>query len=96
MQADYDSEANVIAIRLRDADRFHRGSELHPRLIVHLADEQPAQLDLLYPDLGLQEPIAAAVEEFGLDAEAIEAAARGALAAPDRHLDLKVPARAKT
>jgi hypothetical protein len=94
MRAEYDSEANVIGIVLADIDRLDRGVEVHPRSIVHLADGEPAQVDFLYPDLGLEEPIAAAVRQFGLDGQALEAAARSALAAPDRAVTVEVAARA--
>jgi hypothetical protein len=94
MRAEYDSEADVIGILLADVAQLHRGVEVHPRLIVHLAEGEPAQVDVLYPDLGLEEPIAAAVHQFGFDGQALEAAARSALAAPDRAVTVEVAGRA--
>ena len=60
------------------------------RAVVALQVEQPVELQLLYPDLGLDEPLSAAAGRYGLDAEALRAAAQAALAAPDRVITLDV------
>ena len=93
MRADYDSTANAISITITDATSAGRSDEVHPRAIVALADGQPVEVQLLYPDMGLAEPLAAVAERYDLDREALAAAAQSALAAPDRVVSLEVAAR---
>ncbi|MGO9751494.1 MAG: hypothetical protein ACLP8S_29915 [Solirubrobacteraceae bacterium] len=93
MRADYDSRANAISISLTDVTSADRSDEVHPRAIVALADGQPVEVQLLYPDIGLAEPLAAVAERYDLDREALAAAAQSALAAPDRQVSLEVAAR---
>lgn len=93
MQADYDSTANAISISVAATQRADRSDEVHPRAIVALRDEQPLEVQLLYPELGISEPLAAVAERYGLDPEALAAAAQSALAAPDRLISLEVAAR---
>jgi len=93
VQADYDSTANAISITISDARHADRSDEVHPRAIVALFDEQPVEVQLLYPDLGISEPLAAVVDRYALDHEALAAAAQSALAAPDRVVSLDVAAR---
>ncbi|HEY2202142.1 MAG TPA: hypothetical protein VGH56_09640 [Solirubrobacteraceae bacterium] len=93
MQADYDSTANAISIMITDATSADRSDEVHPRAIVALADGQPVEVQLLYPDMGLTEPLAAVAKRYDLDREALAAAAQSALAAPDRVVSLEVAAR---
>jgi Domain of unknown function (DUF4258) len=91
VRADYDSSANAISIT--DGTSADRSDEVHPRAIVALADGQPVEMQLLYPDMGLGEPLAAVAERYDLDREALGAAAQSALAAPDRVVSLEVAAR---
>jgi hypothetical protein len=93
MRADYDSTANAISISISDRGKADRGDEVHSRAVVALADGEVVEVQLLYPDLGTSEPLAAAAERYGLDIEALEAAARSALAAPDREVVLEVGER---
>jgi hypothetical protein len=51
-------------------------------------------VQLLYPDLGIDEPLAAVAGRYDLDREALQAAAQSALAAPDRAVVVEVAARA--
>ena len=67
MRADYDSTANAISITITDATSAGRSDEVHPRAIVALADDQPVEVQLLYPDMGLAEPLAAVAERYDLD-----------------------------
>lgn len=67
--------------------------ELHPRGIVALLDQRPVEVQLLYPDLGISEPLAAVADRYRLDFEALAAAAQSAFAAPDRVISLEVAAR---
>lgn len=93
MRADYDSTANAISIAITDAQGADRSDEVHPRAIVALAGRQPVEVQLLYPDLGIAEPLAAVAERYGLDREALAAAAQSALAAPDRLVSVEIAGR---
>ena len=93
MRADYDSSANAISIGITDAGRADKSDEVHSRAIVALADGKPVEVQLLYPDMGIGEPLAAVVDRYDLDLEALTAAAQSALAAPDRVVVLEVAAR---
>ena len=96
MKADYDSEANAIAITLaevRDDDLPAREDRVHERAGVALVRDEPVYVELLYPDLGIDEPLAAAAAAHGLDLESLKAAARSALEAPDRVVTVEVAAR---
>ena len=92
MHADYDSTANAISIVL-DRGRAERADQVHSRAILALCDGRPIELQLLYPDLGVDAPLLAAAERYGLDSEALAAAAQAALAAPDRSVTLDVAVR---
>lgn len=93
MRADYDSEANAISIALSGEESADRADEVHARAIVAIRNDRPIELQLLYPDLGIEEPLAAAARAHNLDEEALAAAARAALAAPDRSVTLDVAVR---
>jgi hypothetical protein len=93
MRADYDSTANAISIAITDAPHADKSDEVHSRAIVALADGKPVELQLLYPDMGINEPLAAVAGRYDLDLEALHAAAQSALAAPDRVVVLEVEAR---
>jgi hypothetical protein len=94
MHADYDSKANAISIALVQVEGADRADQAHPRAIVALRGRQPVEVQLLYPDLGVAEPLTAVASRYGLDVEALLAAAGAALAAPDRTVTLGVGARA--
>jgi hypothetical protein len=94
MRADYDSSANAISILIADAPRADASDEAHARAIVALAEGKPVDVQLLYPDLGITEPLAIVADRYDLDLEALHAAAQSALAAPDRVISLEVAARA--
>ena len=94
MRADYDSTANAISIAISDGLHADSGDEVHSRAIVALADGKPVEVQLLYPDRGISEPLAAVADRYDLDLEALHAAAQSALAAPDRVVALEVAARA--
>lgn len=93
MKAAYDSEANALSIDLVDADRWAYSDEVQPRVNVAIADGRPVNVELLYPDMGLEEPLQAAAGQYGLDTEALIAAARAAIAAPDRVVTVEVALR---
>jgi hypothetical protein len=93
MRADYDSTANAISIVFSDMAVADASDEVHPRAVVALRRGKPVELQVLYPDLGVAEPIAAAASRYELDREAIEAAAQSALAAPNRLVTVDVQPR---
>jgi len=98
MRAEYDSQADALAIHLV-ADPWDRGEEeprdeeVHSRGVVSLADGRPVSIEVLYPDRGLEEPLVAAADRYNLDREALLAAAHSALAAPDRVITIDVGVR---
>lgn len=96
MRADYDSEANAISITLVQGAAAERADSRHPRAVVALRKEEPVELQLLYPDLGVDEPLRAVAAHYGLDSEVLIAAANAALAAPDRAVTLEVALRSST
>jgi hypothetical protein len=65
---------------------------LHPRAIVAVSAGQPVEVQLLYPGMGIAEPLAAVAARYDLDGEALEAAAQSALAAPNRVVSVEVAA----
>jgi hypothetical protein len=93
MRADYDSEANAISIAIASSQTADACDEVHPRAIVALAAGTPVEVQVLYPDMGITEPLAAVAGHYGLDVQALEAAAQSALAAPDRTVTLEVAER---
>jgi hypothetical protein len=93
MRADYDSKANAISISLLNAARADRADRVHSRAIVALRDDRAVELQILYPDLGIDEPVSAAARAYSLDEEALVAAIQAALAAPDRLVTVDVAVR---
>lgn len=93
MKADYDSKANALSIDLVDASRWDYSEKVQSRVNVAIAEGKPVNVELLYPDMGLEEPLRVAAGQYGLDAEALIAAARAAIAAPDRVVTLEVAVR---
>ena len=93
MRADYDSKANALSIDLVDASRWEGSEGVGQQVNVTFSDGKPVNVELLYPNLGLEEPLQDAASRFGLDAEALVAAARAAIAAPDRVVTLDVAVR---
>jgi glycine/D-amino acid oxidase-like deaminating enzyme len=94
MRADYDSKANAVSISLSSRTRAERADHVHPRAIVAVHDGDPVELQLLYPDLGIDEPLGAVSSAYGgIDKEALVAAVQAALAAPDRSVTLEVAVR---
>lgn len=94
MKADYDSEANALSIDLVEVPRWEGSEGVGERVNIAFADDKPVNVELLYPDLGLEEPLREAAERFQLDAEALIAAASAAIAAPDRKVTLELGDRA--
>ncbi len=93
MRADYDSAANAISIIVESETLATQSHEVHPRAVVAVADGHPVEIQILYPDLGVAEPLAAVASRYDLDLEVLSAAAQSALAAPDRVVSVDVSAR---
>jgi hypothetical protein len=94
MRADYDSEGDTIAIELVAVDRLDYGDDEIPGAVVGICDDKPVLIDVIGARDGIEEPLHAVAAKYDLDAEALIAAARAALAAPDRTVVLDVLARA--
>jgi hypothetical protein len=96
MKADYESRADTIQITLEDEGRLSGGSDVIDggAVIVSFCDGRPAMIDVIGTrDAGFEEPLRAAAVRHDLDAEALIAISRAALAAPDRPVRLDVGAR---
>lgn len=94
MKADYDSEANALSIDLADTRRWDDSKAVGQRVNVAIASGRPVNVELLYPNLGIEKPLRAAADRYDLDAEALIAAAQAAIAAPDRAVTVEVAVRA--
>ena len=94
MRAEYDSQADALSIDLIHVEHWDSSDEIDDDYCnVALAGGQPANIELLSPAEHI-DLLAAAAQRYGLDREALEAAARSALAAPDRAVVLDVLAKA--
>lgn len=94
MQAIYDSAARAIAIQLANDARQDRTDEVAPGAIVGLRDDEVVEVELLA--VGSDDDhdrIAQIAARYGLDAQAITAALRAAVAAPNREVTLAVADR---
>ena len=69
------------------------GTTSRRRSATSRSHKRPVEVQVLYPDMGLTESLAAVAERYELDREALQAAAQCALAAPDRVVVLGVAAR---
>jgi uncharacterized protein YuzE len=94
MKADYDSEANALLITL--LEKHHSDDEENvdadEACNVALSNGRVTSVELLYPADNL-ELLRAAAERFDLDGEGLLAAARAALAAPDREVTIDLSGR---
>ncbi|HYU60369.1 MAG TPA: hypothetical protein VEK39_06400 [Solirubrobacterales bacterium] len=93
MRAQYDSTANAISIDLEVVDHWDGGVEVHERGHVALVGGSPVNIEVLYPDLGLEAPLHAIADRYGLDEKALLAAARAAVSAADRPVSIEVLAK---
>jgi hypothetical protein len=84
VKADYDSEANALGIELIEVDRWDDGDGFDDDYCnIGFSKGRLVYIGLLYPreNLHLLEAVA---ESYDLDAGELIAAAKAALAAPDR------------
>lgn len=94
MRAEYDSEADALAIDLIAEPRPAWADEIVDRCNVDVTEAgEPLSVEILYPSMGIDEPLDIAAERYGLDAEALKIAAHAAVAAPDREIIIEVRAR---
>jgi hypothetical protein len=95
MRADYDSRGDTVAIAWQAVDRLDHGNDEIAGAVVGFLADRPVCIDILSARrCGVEEPLRAAATRYGLDSEALLAAARAALAAPDRVVTLDVDVRA--
>jgi len=94
MRADYDSQAGTLQITLVDVDHANYGDDAVSGAIVATRNGGPVAIDLLDARQGTERPLRAVAERYGLDIEALTAAAQAALAVPDRTVIIDLLARA--
>jgi hypothetical protein len=94
MRADYDSQGDTLQITLVDVDHADYGDDAVPGAIVAIRNGGPVAIDVLNARQGTEQPLQAVAERYGLDIEALTAAARAALAGPDRTVIIDLLARA--
>lgn len=92
MKADYEAQADLLAITLEEVERLDGGEDAHGA-IVHKARGRAVMIDVVNPHRDLARRLQSVSAEHGLDAEALIAAAEAALAAPDREIEIEVAAR---
>ncbi len=95
MRADYDSEGDTIQIELESVDRLDFGERVeNGAVIVHCLDKRPVIVNVIGTGSDFEKPLRIAADRYDLDAEALIAAARAALAAPDRAVTMDIEVRA--
>jgi uncharacterized protein YuzE len=92
MRADYDSEADALRIELRRVERVDDQEEVDgDYCVVGIVGGHVVNINLLYPAKYL-DLLEVAAERYDLDSTALIAAAKAALAAPNRVIKLEVGA----
>jgi hypothetical protein len=96
MTADYESKFDTVQITLEAGDRLSGGSDVveNGAVVVSFCDGRPAMVDVIGTREGFEKPLRVAAERNNMDAEALIAAAKAAIAAPDRPVRLDVGVRA--
>ncbi len=93
MKVDYDSEGRSLLFEFDEAgeadDRDYVEELAGGICIVWLHADRPESIQLLGADQHI-EPLDEAADRFELDAEGLRAAARAALAAPDREITIEL------
>jgi len=90
MRVDYDSQADAIDIELFPFEHFERQEPVHDTYChVGFAKGVPASVELLTPADHL-DLLEVAAERYDLDSQALVAAAKAGLAAPDRVVEIEV------
>ncbi|MGE5281231.1 MAG: hypothetical protein ACM3N0_02720 [Chloroflexota bacterium] len=98
MRADYDTEGDTIQIELETVRQLEHGERVAGGgAIVGIYDGRPVCIDVLSARrCGVEQPLKAVADRYRLDAEALIAAAKAALSAPDRAVTLDVGGRLAT
>ena len=94
MRAYFDRAARSLAIGLTDDTKHERTNEVATNVIVGVRDGAAVMVEVIRQDLVGLDGLDIAADEYGLDREALHAAADAALAAPDRDIEIRVLARA--
>jgi hypothetical protein len=94
MKADYESRGDTVQLVLEPIDRLHRDDADIAGVIVGICDERPMMVDLIGTAAGIDRRLQVVGRRYGLDTEALSAAAHAALAAPDRKIIIDVAGRA--
>jgi uncharacterized protein YuzE len=90
MKVNYDSEADALSIDLVEVDRWDFGEEIeNTSCTVAMRDGQPVNVELLSPAQNLPQ-LEVAAKRFGLDPQALLAAARAGLSVPNRPVKVEV------
>lgn len=93
MKVDYEAEARSLLFEFGEFREFEDGDYVEEVAggvcIVWFHQDRPKSIQLLGADKDIT-PLDEAAERFDLDAEALRAAARAALAAPDREIHIEV------
>lgn len=92
MRIDYDSKADALDIELSSFDHYEHQEQVDDSYCtVGFAGGRLVDIELLNPAVHL-DLLEQAAARFNLDGEALLAAAKAGLAAPDRIVELKVGA----
>ena len=95
MRADYDSEGDTIQVELEHVRKLGHSEVVEDgAVIVGIYEDRPVMVDVIGTRNGFEGSLRLAAERYDLDAQALTAAARAALAAPDRVVTLAVDVRA--
>jgi hypothetical protein len=90
MKADYDSEADALAILLAQFDRYDDQEAVDDdNCHVGVVGGRPVDIELLYPSRHL-DLLQVAADRYELDGTALLAIAKAALAAPDRLVTMDI------
>jgi hypothetical protein len=93
VKVDYDPEARSLLFEFGEFREHEEGDYTETlaggSCIVWFHNDRPESIQLLGADKDI-EPLDEAAERYGLDAEGLRAAARAALAAPDREIRIEV------
>ena len=91
MRADYDSQGDTIQIELERVEKLGHGEEVEDgAVIVSIYEDRPVMVDVIGTKPGFEGALRIAAQRYGLDGEALAAAARAAVAAPNRPVLLDV------
>lgn len=90
MRADYDKTADTIQIELQPVDQLDGDIANIPGILVGICDRKPVLIDVVGTETRIDERLRTVGERYELDAEALIAAARAALSAPNRAVTLDV------